>query len=230
MAYQSNLLGDFWQSYRQKKLGGAKFTRREAGNLLGPMLEYDARKAEEAGRREQQQNQFNASLSLQERARKDQQLAAAVSGVGQLATLPLGYKVGKDLLGLGTKAAPTVTTTAQGAVAPAVAGTTAQGGALTGGGLTGGALEAEAALAGGAPEAATFAAGTQAAPSLFSTAAPVVGPAVAGAGALYAGGKYVQKRTGLDQVTSTAIAPIVAPTMLVGEGIGKGISAISSMF
>jgi len=49
MAYQSNLLGDFWRSYRQKRIGGGAPSKREMGGLLGPMLQYDAQKAKEAG-------------------------------------------------------------------------------------------------------------------------------------------------------------------------------------
>jgi hypothetical protein len=50
----------------------------------------------------------------------------------------------------------------------------------------------------------------------------VAGPAAAGAALLYEGGKYVKKETGLPQWASTAVAPIVAPTMFLAN-LGKSL-------
>ena len=97
MAYQSNLLNDFWRSYRQKRIGtGQPLSQSEMGGLLGPMLEFDARKAQEIGQRQQRQAELDRQFSLQEQAQKDQRSAAIVGGVGQIAQLPMAYGAAKS--------------------------------------------------------------------------------------------------------------------------------------
>ena len=52
------------------------------------------------------------------------------------------------------------------------------------------------------------------------------GMAGIGAVALYEGGKYVSEKTGMNQIVSTAVAPIVAPTMILvdfGKKLVKGV-------
>jgi hypothetical protein len=98
MAYQSNLLGDFWRSYRQKRIGtGQPLSKNEMGGLLGPMLEYDARKASEAGERARVQGNSDRDFALREKTQKDQSTASMVSGVGQLAQLPMAYESAKKI-------------------------------------------------------------------------------------------------------------------------------------
>ena len=151
MAYQSGLLGDFYRrKAQQRALTGLPTSYQEERGFADPLLAYDTQKAQQAGLLANQQSQFDRQMALQEKARKDQQVAGMVGGVGQLAMLPLAYSSGKNLGWWGGGANPATTAgtnattaatapaggllnTAQGAVAPEIVGTTAQGGALTGG-------------------------------------------------------------------------------------------------
>ena len=138
MAYQSNLMGDFWRGQRQRRLAtGTSLTQNEMGGLLRPTLDTEAAMAEAAARREQQQGQFNQQMDLRKNEVANQRLAGMVGGVGQMAMLPLAYGAGKSMGWWGSNAPPAAAQPAgllggQSAVAPAAAGaTTAQGGLLS---------------------------------------------------------------------------------------------------
>lgn len=138
MAYQSNLMGDFWRGQRQRRLAtGTSLTQNEMGGLLRPTLDTEAAMAEAAARREQQQSQFNQQMDLRKNEVANQRLAGMVGGVGQMAMLPLAYGAGKSMGWWGSNAPPAAAQPAgllggQSAVAPAAAGaTTAQGGLLS---------------------------------------------------------------------------------------------------
>lgn len=109
MAYQSNLMGDFWRGYKQKRIGtGMPLSQNEMTGLMSPMLQYDAQKADAYNLREQQASEFNRRMSLAEQAQKDQANANKISGVTQLAMLPMAYQSAKGLgwVGGGTAPAP----------------------------------------------------------------------------------------------------------------------------
>ena len=137
MAYQSNLMGEFWRGQRQRRLAtGTSLTQNEMGGLLRPTLDTEAAMAEAAARREQQQSQFNQQMDLRKREVANQRLTGMVGGVTQAAMLPLAYGAGKSMGWWGGNTAPVAPTTAPGgllgaqsAISPAAAATTtAQGG------------------------------------------------------------------------------------------------------
>ena len=137
MAYQSNLLGDFWQGYRQRRIGtGLPLSQNEMGGLLNPILDTNARMADDAARREQQQSQLNQQMNLRKDEVANQRVTGMVGGVTQAAMLPLAYGAGKSMGWWGGNTAPVAPTTAPGGllggqslVSPAAAATTtAQGG------------------------------------------------------------------------------------------------------
>ncbi len=81
MVYQSNLLGDFWTSYRQRRAtGGRPLTSSEMRGLLDPMMGLEFQRGEAAAERARQQGNFNRQMSLQEQAVKDQARAAKIGG------------------------------------------------------------------------------------------------------------------------------------------------------
>ncbi len=227
MAYQSNLLGDFWRGYRQRRIGsGMPLSQNEIGGLLGPMLANDARKAREQGLLDEQRRRFDLQ-------REDQQMAGKVAGVGQLAQLPIAYGAAKSMGWLGGGAA-----TAQGAVAPAAASTLgAQGLAsaaypgIAGGTAAPGAVGGMSAVGAGSP-------------GLLATAAPFAAAGGAGllGGALLGptldkilpGGGKTGKAVG--GAAGGAIAGAAAGSIVPGVGtvvgglIGGAIGAISSLF
>ena len=127
VAYQSGLMGDFFRrSAQQRALTGLPTSYQEQRGLLDPMLAYDAQKTQQAGLLANQQAQFDRQMSLQEKARRDQQVAGMVGGVGQLAMLPLAYGAAKNLGWIGGKTAVTAP-----AAAPVTdASITAAGGAF----------------------------------------------------------------------------------------------------
>lgn len=262
MAYQSNLMGDFWRNYRQRRVGaGNALSQNEIGGLLTPMLDNNARMAQEAGQRDLQRSQFDRQMSLQERAQKSQNTAAIVGGVGQLAQLPMAYSSAKNLGWFGSKppapvsptapnlmAANPTATTAQGTVAPAVAGTTAQ--AATVGGTEAASLAAyDAAMAEGAAAGVGSTAGTTA--GLLSTTGTVSGPAgAAGTVGAYLGGalgRGVARKTGMHEKTAGDVGGVLGgaaagalagaaatswsgPGMAIGGLIGGAIGAVSALF
>lgn len=94
MPYQTNLLGDFWTSYRQRRAtGGRPLTSGEMRGLLSPLASAEASKAIAAGEREAAQRRFDMSYNLQKTAMDRQQSAATMSGLIQL---PLSYGVAKQ--------------------------------------------------------------------------------------------------------------------------------------
>jgi hypothetical protein len=98
MAYESNLMGDFWRGYRQRRLAtGQSLSQNEMSGLLSPTLDMNRKMEDDAARREQQQSQFNQQMNLQKDAAANQRMAGMVGGVGQLAQLPLAYGAGKSL-------------------------------------------------------------------------------------------------------------------------------------
>ena len=100
MPYQSNLLGDFWTSYRQRKAtGGRPFTPGEMRGLLDPLAAAEAQKAIAAGERQRQQQNFNRQMSLREQAYSDAARAAKVSGITDIASLGLSYDIGSKMTG-----------------------------------------------------------------------------------------------------------------------------------
>src|SRR4030065_175616 len=97
MVYQSNLLGDFWTSYRQRRAtGGRPLTSGEMRGLLDPMMGLEFQRGEAAAERSRPQENFNRQMSLQEQAARNQNRAASIGGVAQLGGLLgqgyLGYK------------------------------------------------------------------------------------------------------------------------------------------
>jgi len=206
MAYQSNLMGEFWRGQRQRRLAtGTSLTQNEMGGLLNPILDTNARMAEAAARREQQQSQFNQTMDLRKDEVANQRLTGMVGGVTQAAMLPLAYGAGKsmgwwgtqpttpnsgllgtptvpamDTMGTGGQTLPNLMT-AQGSVVPTVAGTTAQGATIG----------VPAAAGGVAPEATSLAA-EQAGTGLLGTTGTVAGPAgLAGVAGGYLGQKVI---------------------------------------
>jgi len=103
MAYQSNLMGEFWRGQRQRRLAtGTSLTQNEMGGLLRPTLDTEAAMAEAAARREQQQSQFNQQMDLRKNEVANQRLTGMVGGVTQAAMLPLAYGAGKSMGWWGT--------------------------------------------------------------------------------------------------------------------------------
>lgn len=227
MAYQTNLLGDFWRGYRQRRIGsGMPLSQNEIGGLLGPMLANDAAKARQQGLLDEQRRRFDLQ-------RKDQEMAGKVAGVGQLAQLPIAYGAAKSMGWIGGAG------TAQGAVAPAaasplgaqglasaaypgIAGGTAAPGAVGGMSAVGGA-ESAGLLSTAAPLAAAGGAGLLGGALLGPTLDKILpgggktGKAVGGA----AGGALAGAAAG-------SIVPGVGT--VVGGLIGGAIGAISSLF
>jgi hypothetical protein len=196
MAYQSNLMGDFWRGYKQKRIGtGMPLSQNEMTGLMSPMLNYDAQRADAYNLREQQASEFNRRMSLAEQAQKDQANANKVSGATQLAMLPMAYQSAKGLgwVGGGTApaaaSAPTVAPNLMSA--PTVGAATAQG-AVGATGTVGGAQQLAGAaypgIAGGTAtpaavgEMSAVGAGEAAGTGLLGIAGTVAGPAALGAG------------------------------------------------
>ena len=257
VAYQSGLLNDFYRRQGQRRaVTGLPASYQETRGLLDPMLAYDAQKAEEAGRVAERKSEFNQRLKME----KQGQTAA---GIGQVAKLPLAYGAAKsagiipksfELLKPstwgGTPAASTgalgttgstglISSTAQGAIAPTVGGTTAQGMVLGGAaypGVAGGTATAGAV----GPTSAAAAEGA----GLLGTLAPFAGPAAGGllGGALL--GKQLDKilpgggKTGAavggaagGAIAGAAIGSVVPGVgTLIGGLVGGALGALGSLF
>jgi hypothetical protein len=190
MAYQSNLMGDFWRGYKQKRIGtGMPLSQNEMTGLMSPMLAYDAQRADAASLREQQASEFNRKMNLAEQAQKDQANANMVGGVTQMAMLPMAYQSGKSMGWWGGSTAPSTVAPATtpnllaGAPASNVAAYSAQGSVGAAGtgaaGAAGGAQAAVVPMANAAPYAA--------APALSYGAGGEVGAGLGSSGGLMAG-------------------------------------------
>lgn len=257
MAYQSNLLGDIYRRQSQRRaLTGLPSSYQETRGLYDAALDYDARKAADAARLEEQRSQFNASLDLQKRAQKGQELASVVGGVGQFAQLPIAYGAAKNM-GLlpkgfqltspstwgggsapnllGATGATGAVTTAQGAVAP-VAAVPAQSAAFTGATGTAGFGAAEGSGAAGVLGAESG--------GLLSTVAPYAGPVGAGllGGSLLGptldkilpgggrAGKAVGGAAGGAMAGAAMGSVVPGVGTLVGGLIGGALGALGSLF
>lgn len=249
--YQSGLQQDFWSKYYQRRAQkGSGLSASEMAALYEPMGAYEYQKSLAAEERARQQANLDRQYDLQKKRDEDAAAAAKVSGVTSMVGTGANIYLAKKLLDIysGKKLAPvppmapSVTPAvapelAPGAVAPGAANVGAAAPVIAGEGAQAGLASAYAS----APEmaagtgmgeglAATYGAEEVAAatPGVVSSVAPYALPA-AGAAALLAGGKYVSDqlhwentlgKTG-ERIVSTALAPIIAPTMFVAKGAEK---------
>jgi len=123
MAIQSNLLGNFFRGYGQRRAAtGTPLAPNEMRGLLNPMLDaqlqqqqmLDAQNLRQQALN-QQQSQFNSQQSLAKQG-------MTMGGVGQALQLPIAYGAAKSMGWLGGP-----TSTAEGAVGAAGGAGTAQG-------------------------------------------------------------------------------------------------------
>ena len=245
MAYQSNLMGDFWRGQRQRRLAtGTSLTQNEMSGLLRPALDTEAAMAEAAARREQQQGQFNQQMDLRKSEVANQRMAGMVGGVTQMAMLPMAYGAAKNMGWIGGSTAPAAagaltSSTAQGAVGAAGVGTGAQG-ALAG--------AADPGLAGGTaapgvvgPMSAVEGAGGA---GLLGAAGSAALPATAGVVGGNLLGQGIARMTGMHQKTAGQVGGVIGGAAagaaygsvvpgvgtMVGGVVGGIIGGISSLF
>jgi hypothetical protein len=82
MAYQSNLLGNLWTSYRQRR--------------ATPIAASEAQKSIAAGERAMRQRNIDRQFGMQERAYSDAASAAKMSGITDIAGMGLAYSLGSQ--------------------------------------------------------------------------------------------------------------------------------------
>ena len=232
MPYQSNYLGDFWNSYRQRRAtGGRPLTSQEMRGLLDPMLAYSSRREENAADRAVRQDYLNRQMNLAETAQKRQQSAATVSGLLQL---PLTYGVAKQSGLLPGGFSLTSPSTWGGAANPGAAAAAGGGGAANIGGAfgTGGALAPPASPFTGVGPLAEFGGGSAAA-GVGSAILPGVAGGAAGFGLSKVLGANEDISQGLTYGGAGAAAgfAIGGPVgAAVGGLIGAGISFLDDIF
>jgi hypothetical protein len=224
MPYQSNLLGNLWTSYRQRRAtGGRPLIAQEMRGLIDPLAAAESRKAIAAGERSRLQSNFNRQMELREKAYDDQARAAKVSGVTDLLGLGLQYDIGSRMVGgkgLG------------GLLGAANPGATGGGGAnfLGLGGSVASTYTPASSVAGAGAEG--FVPGLTGTTSALGPAALGVAGGLGGS-ALLQGlgvGKDVAESasyTAAGALAGSAIAPGVGT--LIGGGIGLGVSLLDDI-
>ena len=234
MPYQSNLIPDFWTSYRQRRAtGGRPLTSREMRGFLDPLLGYASQREESAADRAQRQANVSRAMDMQQQQINDANQAAQVSGAADILGLGLAYKLGSQrnsllggLLGRGAAGA--------GASAPIAGGAGNIGGAFA----TGGALAPTASPFTGVGPLASFAgSGTETAGSLAGGGlASSAGTGILGAGLGYGASKLLGANQDISQALSLGGAgagigfavggPVGAA---VGGAIGVGASLLDDV-
>ena len=241
MAYQSNLLGDFWTSYRQRRAtGGRPLTSGEMRGLLDPMMGLEFQRGEAAAERARQQENFNRQMSLQEQAVRNQNRAASIGGVAQLGgLLGQGYLGYKGLQLAGQQVASTSAFNQQllgllggggGAANAGIAGTT--GAANLAGGMLPGSM-APGVVGGMSPALAAEGAAGAAAPSAAAGVAGAALPGIAGGVAGFGLSKLIGANEDISQGMTLAGAGAMAGFYVgwpIGAIVGGGLGVIASLF
>jgi len=224
MAYQSNLLGNLWTGYRQRRAtGGRTLTSAEMRGLLDPIASSEARKSIAAGDRAQRQANIDRRFGLMERAYDDRQSAAKVSGMTDIAGMGLAYKLGSQrnqiMSGLLGGANEGVKATAAANFVPGVAG--------------------QAYSAAGTPVLATEAFGGAAVEAggggllgAAGTAAPYAAGGWVGSQALQGMGVGKDVAESVSYTAAGALAGSVIPGLgtAAGAAVGFGISLLDDVF
>jgi hypothetical protein len=238
MAYQTNLLGDFWTSYTQRRrTGGRPLTRREVGGLLDPLYASEAQKSIAAGARAEERRRFDLSYNLQKEAMDRQQRAATISGLTQL---PLTYGVAKQagVLPEGFELLKP-STWGGGGVGPAnEAAKTALGGTgiANTGGIAGMFSTPASPFAGVGPLSEFAGVGTGAPPAAAGIGA-AVGPGLLGGAAGYGLSKILGANEDISQGLTYGAAGVAAGAAIggpvgaaIGGLIGLGVSFLDDIF